>query len=305
MRLLVTGASGLLGLNLCLAGAAQGYAVTGLVNLNSLQGVPFDVRAVDLLETEKAIAAIEDARPEAIIHCAAVANLNAAEGNPKLAERLNGEVPGMLAGAARKWGIPFIHISTDAVFDGRRSGYMETDPPNPLSVYARTKLQGEEAVMASSPDAIIIRTVFYGWSLSGKRSLAEFFINNLKEGKSLKGFTDTSFCPLYVEDLAEVLLEMLTADLHGIYHVVSPEHLSKYAFGVRLANAFGFDSDLIAPVEVKDISRGATRSNTLVLNPDKIQRALGHPMASIESGIRRFYQRWQEGYPARLMGYTG
>jgi dTDP-4-dehydrorhamnose reductase len=110
---------------------------------------------------------------------------------------------------------------------------------------------------------------------------------------------------LYVEDLAEVLLEMLTADLHGIYHVVSPEHLSKYAFGVQLANAFGFDSDLIAPVEVKDISRGATRSNTLVLNPDKIQRALGHPMASIESGIRRFYQRWQEGYPARLMGYTG
>jgi len=305
MRIFVTGASGLLGLNLCLTCTDQGHAVTGLVNSCSLQGVPFDVHAVNLLERGKAKAVLAEAQPEAIIHCAAIADLNVAEKDPKLAERVNGEVPGMLAEEARRLGIPFIHISTDAVFDGRVSAYVETDPTNPLSVYAQTKLQGEKAVMGAYPDAIVVRTVFYGWSLSGKRSLAEFFINNLEDGKPLKGFTDTSFCPLYVEDLAEVLLQMLKADLHGIYHVVSPEHLSKYAFGVQLARTFGFNPDLITPVEVQHVIRGATRSNTLILNPDKIQRALGHPLPSIESGVRRFYQRWQEGYPARLTHFGG
>lgn len=305
MRLLVTGASGLLGLNLSLMGAAQGYAVTGLVNSRSLQSVPFEVRSVNLLDTESTLAVIDDVQPEAIIHCAAVADLNKAEKDPGLAKQVNGEVPGMLAGTAYRLGVPFIHISTDAVFDGCKSGYVEADPPNPLSTYARTKLLGEKAVLAANPDAVIVRTVFYGWSLSGTRSLSEFFIYSLKDGKPLKGFTDTSFCPLYVEDLAEALLEILSADLHGIFHVVSPEHLSKYEFGVRLARVFGLDAGLIAPVEVSQITRGAKRSNTLILNPDKIQRALGHPLPSIDSGIKRLYRRWQEGYPAMLQRFAG
>ena len=304
MRLLVTGASGLLGLNLSLRSAAQGHAVTGLVNSRSLQGVPFEVHSVDLLDTEKAVAVIEDAKPEAIIHCAAIANLNEAEKQPALTQKVNGEVPGMLAEAALAWGVPFIHISTDAVYDGRKRGYTETDPTNPLSVYARTKLQGEQAVLTANPHAMVVRTVFYGWSLSGKRSLAEFFINHLSEGKPLRGFTDTGFCPLYVEDLADVLLEMLFAELSGVYHVVSPECLSKYAFGVRLAEMFGFDSGLITPVEVREAARGAVRSNTLILNPDKIQKALGHPLPSIDSGINKLYQRWREGYPVKLQRYS-
>ena len=305
MQLLVTGASGLLGLNLCLTGAAKGYAVTGLVNSRSLQGVPFDVQAVNLLETEKALSVIETVQPDAIIHCAAIADLNKAEADPVLAERVNGEVPGMLAEAARRWGIPLVHISTDAVFDGRRSGYIETDPQNPLSVYARTKLQGEKAVLSGYPDAAVVRTVFYGWSLSGRRSLAEFFIHNLMDGKTIKGFSDTSFCPLYVEDLAEVLLEILSAGLSGVYHVVSPEHLSKYEFGVRLAQAFGFDTSLITPVEVQAVGRGAPRSNMLILNPDKVQQALRHSLPSVDSGIQRFYQRWREGYHERLQRFAG
>ena len=95
-----------------------------------------------------------------------------------------------------------MHVSTDAVFDGQAAATTEQDTPNPLSIYARTKLDGERGVAEANPDAIIARVNLYGWSLSGRRSLAEFFFNNLSAGKRVKGFTDVYFCPLLANDLA-------------------------------------------------------------------------------------------------------
>lgn len=305
MRLLVTGASGLLGLNLSLAASTAGHQVTGLVHTRPLVGVPFFTRQVNLLDVSSPLECIESANPDAIIHCAAVANLNKAEKSPDLAQHLNAEIPGVLAEAASRRGLPFIHISTDAVFDGRSAGYQESDPTHPLSVYARTKLAGEQAVQDAHQEALIARVVFYGWSLSGKRSLSEFFYNSLQAGQKIKGFTDTYFCPLYVEDLAEALLEMLVEGLTGIYHVVSPEHLSKYEFGVRIARRFGLDPDLIEPINSADAERGVTRSLGLILNPGKVQNALGRSLPSIDEGIDRLYGRWQEGYHKQLQIFAG
>jgi dTDP-4-dehydrorhamnose reductase len=303
MRLLVTGASGLLGLNLSMFASRQGHTVTGLVHSRALRDVPFEVRRVDLLKTDSALEMMESVQPDAIIHCAAIASINAAETQPALTEQMNAEVPGRLAEAAVRWGLPFVHISTDAVFNGRQGGYVETDPTDPLSVYARTKLAGEEAVKAANPEAIIARTVFYGWSLSGQRSLAEFFVNSLAVGQPLKGFTDTLFCPLYVEDLVSLLMEMLAADLAGTYHVVAPDHLSKYDFGVRIAKRFGFDPGLITPIKAADIDRGAARSLNLTLNPDKLRAALGHDLPLVDEGLDRFYERWQNEYPLKLQAF--
>ncbi len=112
------------------------------------------------------------------------------------------------------------------------------------------------------------------------------------------------FCPLYVEDLAATILEMLSRELTGIYHVVAPESLSKYAFGVGIAKLFGFDPDLITPVRANDLNRGAARSLNLTLNPDKVQTALGHTLPGVDEGLERFYQRWREGYPQQLQTYN-
>ena len=304
MRLLVTGASGLLGLNLSLVATAQGHQVTGFSHARVLHDSPFKVHLVNLINVKAALEIIEKIKPEGIIHCAAMADLNLAQKQPELAHQLNGEVPGALAAAASRWGIPFIHISTDAVFDGQTGDYREDDPENPLSIYAQTKLAGEEAVRARNEDAIIARVVFFGWSLTGDRSLSEFFFNNLCVGQPIKGFTDAQFCPLYTEDLAEILLEMLAASLSGTYHVVSPEGLSKYDFGVRIARRFGFDPKLIEPIRMQDIKRGAPRGLDLTLKPDKVQDALAHPLPSVDEGIDRFYQRWLDGYPQQLQSYA-
>ncbi len=304
MRLLVTGASGLLGLNLSLVAAARGYDVSGLVHSRNLIGVPFTVHQVDLLNTNDALAVILSRKPEAIIHCAALADLNKAEGAPALSRKLNSDLPGILAERASSWGIPFVHISTDAVFGGRQESYTESDQTRPLSVYAQTKLAGEGAVLDAYPDAVVARVVFYGWSLSGTRSLSEFFFNNLKIGNQVKGFVDTFFCPLYVEELAECLLEIISKGLSGLYHVVSPEHLSKYDFGMRIARRYGFNTALIEPVRMQELVRGAQRSSNLVLKPDKLQEALGHALPMVDVGIERFYLRWQEGYNKKLQGYS-
>lgn len=304
MRLLITGASGLLGLNLSLLAHNLGYDVVGVVNSHPLQSVPFNTETVDLLDTHNALVMMKDLKPDAIIHCAAIANLHDAEKRPDLTQNLNVEVPGMIAEAAFAWGLPFLHISTDAIFDGRQGSYVETDPPNPLSVYARSKLAGERLVQEANHNALIARVVFYGWSLSGNRSLSEFFYNHLRNGVPHKGFIDTLFSPLYVEDLGEVLIEMLEKELKGVYHVVSPEHLSKYEFGVRIAKKFGFDPDLIEPVKMSKIKREAPRSLNLVLDPGKVQKDLGHQLPSVDSGIDRLYRRWQEGYHRKLQRYS-
>ena len=300
MHLLVTGATGLLGINLSLVAADVGHQVTGLARTQELRTGAFSLIQVDLGETDAALSMIEGVAPDAVIHCAALADLNAAEGSPEMAQKINSEVPGELAGFAAAKGIPFLHISTDAVFDGREGGYSETDEPHPLSVYAQTKLAGEHAVQEAYPDACIARVVFYGWSLSGTRSLSEFFFNELSEGRPVKGFTDTFFCPLYAEDLAWILLEMLDEGLSGIYHVVSPESISKYDFGLKIARAFGFDESLIQPVQMKSVSRGAPRSLNLTLTSAKLEGALGWPLPGIDSGIERLYRRWQDGYPETL-----
>jgi len=172
-----------------------------------------------------------------------------------------------------------VHISTDAVFDGKRGDYTEFDRPNPLSQYARTKLLGEEAVSAVNSQAIIARVNLFGWSLGGKRSLAEWFLNNLSAGHKISGFTDVYFCPLLANDLGRLMLDMLEHSLEGLYHVVARDCLSKYEVSVA-------DSELTAE-----------RSLNLTLKADKLSKDLGAPPPDMKSCMERFHQQYLDGYP--------
>lgn len=302
-RLLITGVSGLLGINLALDAAQNGYDVLGWTNRTTLKNPPFHQATVALEKLESMPAALKDAQPDAVVHCAAIANLDLAEQNPKLAELVNAQAPGILAQTAKEMGIPFLHISTDAVFDGSKGNYSETDLPNPQNTYAQTKLAGEEAVRQAYSDALIARVVFYGWSLTGKRSLAEFFFNNLSQGKQVKGFTDSIFSPLYVRDLSDLLMEALSKNLTGTYHFFSHESLSKYDFGVALAKRFGLDANLITPVETSRGNLVTKRSLNLSAKTTKLQNALGHETPGISEGLEALYTDYLIGLPQQLAGF--
>ncbi len=296
--LLVTGASGLLGLNLCLDAAAAGrYRVVGQVNRHALRGAPFTVLAADLARPGEFARVLAETRADLVVHTAALANLEACEKDPQISARLNGELPGEVAEACRSAGARLVHLSTDAVFDGLLGGCREEDPPNPQGVYARDKLAGERAVQAANPQAAIARVNFYGWSLSGRRSLAEFFYANLSEGRPVNGFTDVLFCPLAANQLGDILLEMLEKGLSGVFHTLSSEHQSKYAFGVALARRFGLDESLITPISVDQAGLLARRSPNLTLRVDKLEAALGRKMPGQAEGLERLHALWAEGRP--------
>jgi len=299
-RLLITGASGLLGLNLALIAHALGYEVVGWANDSFMLQAQFPVLQVNLLDTAQIRGRIKEMNPGMIIHCAALASLEGSEADPELAKRLNAEVPGEIARVALEHDIKMIHISTDAVFDGKRGGYIEADTPSPMNVYAQTKLEGEQAVSSANKEAIIARVNFYGWSLSGKRSLAEFFYNNLSQNLTVNGFKDVFFCPLYTRQLGETLFEMAGKGLRGLYHVLSSEILSKYEFGVKLAQKFGFDDKLVNPITLNESGLTVTRSPNMTLSVKKLQRDLGHIMPGQDECLDSFYQDYQAGLPGQI-----
>jgi dTDP-4-dehydrorhamnose reductase len=217
---------------------------------------------------------------------------------------LNTDLPRELAVACAKRNIRFVHISTDAIFDGTKEGfYMEEDETSPPGVYSQTKLDGERAVQEVNPQAIIARVNFYGWSLGGRRSLAEFFVNNLSEGKTVNGFTDVIFCPMLVNDTARLLLEMLRKNLSGLYHVVGAQAMSKYQFGVEIARAFGWRENLISPRSVEASSLTAKRSHNLWLSAHKLSTDLGREIPSFSTGLAEFYTQFQQGYPQKIRSY--
>ena len=302
MKILVTGASGLLGLNLCLS-KFDGHTVIG-VDRGKLAGTPFELVRADLTPLGAVSRLLDAVRPDAVLHTAANANIDSCETDPDGARYLNAEIPGLLAGACAKSGIRFIHVSTDAVFDGTKEGiYTEADNPNPLSVYARTKLAGEQAVLSANPQAVVARVNFFGWSLSGTRSLSEFFYNKLSAGEPCSGFTDVWFCPMFVGDLAGTLVRMLDKGLSGLYHVVGSQALTKYDFGVRISQQFGFDPQQVLPKSVEESGLKARRSHNLRLSVNKLSTDLGLEIPAVSTGIAKFYTQAQQGYPQKMRGY--
>ena len=302
MRILVTGASGLLGLNLSL-GMNGSHTIFG-VDRSKLAKTPFELIQTDLLETGTCSRLIDSIRPDAVIHTAANANVDSCESDPDGARRVNTGLPGELADVCAQKSIRMLHISTDAVFDGTKDNlYTEDDTPNPLSIYAQTKLEGELAVLSVNPDAIVARVNFFGWSLSGNRSLAEFFYNNLSMGKQVSGFSDVWFCTMFVGDLAGTLVQMLEKGLSGLYHTVGSEALTKYDFGVRIARQFGFDEGMIQPISVEESGLTAKRSHNLRLSVHKLSTDLGIEIPGVSTGIEKFYTQHQQGYPQKMRSY--
>ena len=303
MKILVTGSSGLLGINLAQE-VMRAHEVIG-VDRGKLISPPFRIIRKDLLEDDAIDYIIDSAQPDGLINCAALADIDVCEGKPDLARRLNMDLPVGLAKACKARGIFLVHISTDAVFDGQKDGfYTEEDSPNPLGMYAKTKLAGERAVLDVYPEAIVSRVNFYGWSLGGRRSLAEFFFNNLTNNKSMSGFTDVIFCPMLANDTARVLMKMIQKELSGLYHLVGPQAMSKYQFGVEIARKFRLSESEISPKSILSSGLTARRSHNLWLSTNKLSTALGESLPEFSTGLDEFFAQYQQSYPQKIHSYA-
>lgn len=299
-KLLITGAGGMLGANLVLDAVAAGHQVVAVDYGHPIRHRPVASVTADLARPGAAAEVFAAHRPDWAIHCAAATDVDACEANPPLAFRLNRDMAGQVALAAHAVGCRLVHVSTDAVFDGERGGYTEADEPRPINVYGHSKLDGELAVLAEHPQALVVRTNIYGWNAQPKLSLAEWFLERLEAGQTCPGFADAWFTPILVNDLGDRLLALLAKGVHGVLHVAGGECVSKLDFGRRLAAAFGFAPTRIQAAAVRDAQLGARRGLQMCLDSSRAAAVLAAPFPGATEGLDRFYAMGRQGRVAEL-----
>jgi len=298
-RLLVTGGSGLLGANMALA-ARDRYQVFASYLRHPIALSGIECFRLDLLDRRELRRQFERIVPDVVVHCAALTDLDLCQSNPELAHHVNVVTADHVAQICAVYGCSMVHISTDSVFDGRRPPYGEEDVPNPVNVYAESKLASERVVADRKTDSLILRVNLFGLNVQNKQNLAEWILFKLSAREKINGWTDVVFSPLLANDLANMIIQMLDHGLTGLYHVASRDACSKYDFACKLAHLTGLDSELIVPCSIHDLSLTTPRPLNTTLNVAKVERDLGQRMPTIDMGLRHFLALCQAGFDKEL-----
>jgi dTDP-4-dehydrorhamnose reductase len=248
MRVLLTGASGLLGGYLLRELKARRLAVVGWPGPMSRLGSTLYSKAGDLGEPGWVSAAFDEVKPELLIHAGALASVEACRRDPEKARLINTLGTSLLAELAAGAGTRMVHVSTDLVFDGQRGNYRETDQTGPLSVYARTKLDAEHAVLGHSGHVVARLSLLFGPSLTGRIGFFDQQLAALRNESPLTLFEDEWRTPLSLAVAARALVTLGLSDFMGIIHVGGPERMSRFEMGTRLAAHLGIHSFKILPV---------------------------------------------------------
>ena len=264
MKILVTGANGMLGQDLCPILEDVGAFV-----------IETDIDTLDLTDSEAVTQVVNDIRPDMVVHCAAYTNVDMAEEEPEKAELINAFGTENIAKICGKLGITLIYISTDYVFDGTKtSPYTANDKTCPLGVYGRTKLQGEDAVRKYCEKYYIARTSWlYGHH---GRNFVETMISLAQKGGELKVVDDQIGCPTWTVELANGILKLLSKPF-GIYHVCGSGETSWYGFAKEIFEQYNALSSSslgagLKPCTTDEFPRPAKRPAYSVMDNQKLCR---------------------------------
>jgi dTDP-4-dehydrorhamnose reductase len=266
----ITGANGLIGS--CLVTTAPSAATNW--RLRALTRADFDLMDFSKVETE-----FFKAKPQLIIHCAAISTVSGAQENPVLARRVNVAVTKFLAELAHE--LPFVFFSTDLVFDGRKGNYLETDAPNPLHVYGETKLAAEEIVL-KNPRHLVVRTSINGGkSPSGQRAFNEQLRRSLQTaGPGMTLFTDEFRNPIPAVETARAVWDLAQKSCAGLYHIAGAEKLSRLEIGKLLIKRWPEIKTEIKSGSAKDFP-GPPRALDTSLDIAKVQKVLTRPLPGL------------------------
>jgi dTDP-4-dehydrorhamnose reductase len=281
MRALVIGASGQVGGALCEALARRGHAAVGTHGRVPAPGtVPLDF--TDAAAAERLII---ETRPDWIFCAAALTHVDYCEDHPREAERLNRDAPAAAARVAARIGAGFVFYSTEYVFDGTAGPYAEDDPPEPLSVYGRTKWEAEQAVREAAPRCAIARTtVVYGPERQEKNFVYQLR-RRCRAGESVRVPVDQVSSPTYNADLAAASVELAERGLTGVWHLAGTSVMDRYAFARLAASVFGLDAAGIVPVSTESLGQRAPRPLRGGLAVERAGRALATPLRAAREGL--------------------
>nr|XP_015205435.1 PREDICTED: methionine adenosyltransferase 2 subunit beta isoform X2 [Lepisosteus oculatus] len=271
-KVLVTGATGLLGRAVCKEFQNNGWHVMG--SGHSRARPRFE--SCNLLEPEAVRQLVQGFQPHVIVHCAAERRPDVVETQTEAATQLN--VNAAATVAKESAGMFLIHISTDYVFDGRDPPYAENDPPNPLNLYGKTKLEGEREVLRHNPGAAVLRVpVLYGAVEKTEESAVTVLLDKVQNGAASCG---VDHCqqrfPTYVNDVASVCRQLADRRLQdpsiqGIFHFSGKEQMTKYEIACAIADAFNLPSSHLIPVTEPPADVGARRPHNAQLDCSRLE----------------------------------
>ena len=226
---------------------------------------------VDLTDVACLTGVVRSLKPLAIIHCAALSRTKDCEQDPPSARRINVEVTAHLAQLSQD--IPFLFLSSGEVFDGKTGWYVETDEPNPINVYGRTKLEAEQAVLQNPRHTVVRIVLTAGTSQNGDRSFVEDMCRTAKAGKDMTLYADEFRCPLPAGVIARVIWELVDRKQPGLYHLGGSERLSRWEIGETLLPWYPeLNGRMIRGSARNHV--GSSRPADLSLRCDKIQSLL-------------------------------
>jgi len=299
LKILITGGSGLLALNWACAVRDSYSVILGLHERNvALEGVI--TKYVNLDSVDSILDHLKDLQPDAVIHTVALTSIEQCESNPILARRLNVSLASNMARACSIFKVPFVHISTDHLFSGVNMFTDEISPPSPINVYAKTKAEAELRVLQENPESLVIRTNFYGWGTSYRKSFSDFILTALRAGSDVELFEDVFYTPILAEILAKSVHDLISLKSCGIYNVVGHQRISKYEFGLMLAREFDLNAELIKPTLISDKSFLVKRPNDMSLSTEKIVTLFGRDLGPIENHISRLHNQEKIGQASEL-----
>ncbi len=297
----ITGIAGMLGSNLAYL-LRDNYHVGG-VDLHEIVMDKVYPNVFSALDMEQIKQQLIKNGTNILIHCAALVNVDECEVNPEYATLVNYTTTKNLAWICEELGIKMIFISTDAVFDGKRDGlYCEEDSPGPISMYGKTKLLAEEAVLSGKQN-LVVRTNIYGYNYREKNSFGEWILNSLISNMELNMFYDIYFSPILVNELAEVLDLCIRNNLNGLYHICSTGSISKYDIANAIMEEFKIDG-CINKVSMENYKFKAPRTKNMGLSNQKICDTLGIQIRTPRESVTEFKRLYDSGYPEQLKGKT-
>jgi dTDP-4-dehydrorhamnose reductase len=291
MKLLIIGSGGQLGYDFVNQAEMAGHVV-----------VPADYPQIDIRARSSAGAYIDSVKPDAIVNCAAFTAVDNCESERDSAFALNAEACGNLAEAAKRVSAMLIHFSTDYVFDGLGSApYTEDSPPNPQSVYGKSKLAGEEAIVGIYDNNMIFRIAWLYGSHGNNfvKTIRRIAAAAALEGRPLKVVNDQFGTPTWTVDVCQQVLAALGGSERGIFHCTSEGFCSWFDFAAEIAASAGIDVS-IEPCATEEFPRPAPRPRYSVLENARLKSCGIHIMPDWRSGFGKFLASEEQ-----LAGMTG
>jgi dTDP-4-dehydrorhamnose reductase len=283
-KLLVTGASGFLGWNIC-RDARKEWSIFGTVFSNPVEIAGVNIIKIDLTDYKAFKILFNKIRPDAVIHTAAAANPNYCQDNREDAHTINVEATINIAGLCCDCNIPLAFTSTDLVFDGLNAPYKEDDPVSPVNVYGEQKVMAEEGVIKTYPSAAVCRMPL----MFGKSETSPVFFQTmvaaLKEGEELRLFVDEYRTPVSGKDAAEGLFLALK-EVHGLIHLGGRERISRYNFGLLVMDVLGVSEARLERCRQAEMIMAAPRPADISLDSSKAF-ALGFNPLTLREEVRR------------------